>query len=287
MSNVITLDDPKYPALLKSIKNPPKQLFYEGRWREDLFKNTLAVVGSRNMTNYGKDLATKIVTALTSMGVVVVSGFMYGIDAVAHLAAINAGLSTVAVLPCGVNIIHPSKNRELYFELKRSQLLISEYPDNFAPKNWTYVKRNRIIAGLSQAVAVIEAAKESGSLLTAEFAIKENRKVFALPGNVGSTNSEGTLNLILNKKAEILLSSTQICDFFGIVSNPKAKSTQYDNNTGSRDGLQLLELLRREPMYADEISQKLNIAAKTLNFYLTTLLLEGLLKEENGKFYAN
>ena len=145
----------KYPGLLGKIPDSPKKLYYKGGWNQSIFENCLAVVGSRRMTSYGKLACQKIVQEIASSGITVVSGFMYGIDATAHRAALEGGGRTIAVMPCGVNIIHPAYQEKLYNDILEKQgLIISEFEKDFPPANWTYPKRNRIVAGLSRAVLI-------------------------------------------------------------------------------------------------------------------------------------
>src|SRR3989344_2475337 len=209
--NIITISDKKYPKLLKKIgKTAPKQLYYKGAWNDDIFKNCLAVVGSRHMTNYGRQVTEKIVGEAASAGITIVSGFMYGIDAAAHKAALRVGGRTIAVMPCGIDLIHPEYQQDLYAEiLKNKGLIISEYEGNFAPTLWTYPQRNRIAAGLSKAALIIEAGEKSGSLITANLAKKYKRKVFVIPGPITSENSKGIMQLI-KEGAEAVSSAEDI-----------------------------------------------------------------------------
>ena len=165
-NQLIAKGDSNYPKLLKEIgKEAPKALYYKGVLDDNIFKNCLAVVGSRRMTTYGKDVIEKIVGEVAAAGLTIVSGFMYGCDAQAHKVALRFGGSTIAVMPCGIDKIHPSHQVELYHDiLNKKGLAISEYDGGVLPTNWMYPRRNRIVAGLSRAVLIIEAALGSGSL---------------------------------------------------------------------------------------------------------------------------
>lgn len=195
---VVIKGNKKYPKLLKKIgKDAPKQLYYKGSFDKEIFDNCLAVVGSRQMTTYGKRVVEQIVTPLSGAGVTIVSGFMYGVDAAAHKTAVQAGGKTIAVMPCGIDLIHPEYQQDLYMEiLNNNGLVISEYEGNMQPSNWTYPRRNRIVAGLSKAVLIVEAGLKSGSLITANFAKKFGRKIFVVPGPITSENSKGIMQLI-------------------------------------------------------------------------------------------
>lgn len=242
MENVIYKDDPEYPELLKKIgKEAPKQLYFkssyseissrfspEGALRAQKFQNThskipdapnifedcLAVVGSRRLTSYGKRAIEKIVGEIAISGVTIVSGFMYGGDAAAHGAAVRVGGRTIAVMPCGIERIHPEDQKQLYDEiLGNNGLIISEYEGDMQPALWTYPRRNRIVAGLAKAVLVIEAGEESGSLITANYARKFKRKIFALPGPITSSVSAGT-NQLIKRGAEMVLSAEDILRYY-------------------------------------------------------------------------
>jgi DNA processing protein len=191
------IDSSYYPDLLKKSCRPPEKIFVRGN--REMFKETfracLSVVGSRKMTSYGKRATQKFVRTLAGRGITIVSGFMYGIDAEAHRAAIDAGGKTVAVMPCGIERICPAYQKELYYEILNSGgYILSEYEGDKSPRNWTFPQRNRIVAGLSQALLVVEAGGKSGTLITAKYARKGNRKIFAVPGSIFSANSKGTWN---------------------------------------------------------------------------------------------
>jgi len=141
MSNVITVQDVKYPQLLKEIPDAPQQLFYKGEWRDDFFENCLAVVGTRRMTSYGKRVCEQVVGEIAAAGITIVSGFMYGIDATAHRAALKAGGKTLAVMPCGIARIHPEYQEDLYKEIINEGLVVSEWEGDMMPALWTYPKR--------------------------------------------------------------------------------------------------------------------------------------------------
>ena len=215
MDNIVTINDIRYPVSLKAIgKDAPKQLYYKGNWDENIFENCLAVVGSRRMTTYGKQITQKLVSEIAGKGITIVSGFMYGIDATAHKTALNVGGKTIAVMPCGINIVHPEYQVKLYDEiLENKGLIISEYEGDFLPTLWSYPRRNRIVAGLSKATLVIEAGEKSGSLITANLAKKFNKKVFAVPGPLTSVLSKGTSQLI-KEGADIVTCANDVVNYY-------------------------------------------------------------------------
>ncbi len=198
---------------------------------KDIFENCLAVVGSRKLTSYGEEVIERIVSQLTMNGITIVSGFMYGGDAAAHQAAIRVGGRTIAVMPCGIDLIHPAYQQELYQDiLKNNGLIISEYEGKMKPVLWTYPQRNRIIAGLSKAVLVIEAGEKSGSLITANYAKKFKRKIFAVPGPITGSLSRGT-NLLIKQGAKMVLEAKDILKYFN--NFQKTKSFESSKNSHS------------------------------------------------------
>jgi len=283
---VMEINNPKYPQLLKQISSPPLKLYYKGKWDRNLFKNCLAVVGTRQMTNYGRRVTDELVSRISSAGITIVSGFMYGVDAQAHRAALLAGGKTIAVMPCGIDLIHPGHQKKLYEEiLANNGLIISELEADHPPALWTYPKRNRIIAGLSQAALVIEAGHNSGSLITASLAKEFGRKVFAVPGPVTGLVSQGTLQLI-KEGAAMAVSANDILTDYGITDS------EYSGNCFLHSGLNILEKniidrLAQEPRDIDTLSRLINITTSQLGAALSLMQLQGIVSEGQGKYYVN
>ncbi len=275
-----------YPQRLREIPDAPSVLHYKGIFQENLFKNTLAVVGSRRMTSYGKRVTEYIVKELALSGITIVSGFMYGIDATAHNAALSVRGKTVAVLPCGVNIIHPAHQEKLYKEIVESGLILSEYEDNFPPDKWTYPRRNRIVVGLSLATLVVEAAKKSGSLISAEITKKYKRKLFAVPGPIFNKTSEGT-NSLIKEGATPVTSPEDILSFFqknGSLGKKGKKKDIFLKKLGEKEK-KVLKILKKEPQEADEIIKESGFSTSEINTILSTLEIEGFLKKEGRRYY--
>ncbi|MDP2910354.1 MAG: DNA-processing protein DprA [bacterium] len=298
MQGVIKIDDPKYPNLLKEISDPPKQLYYKGEWQDEIFENCLAVVGSRRMTTYGRQIAEKLVSEIASRGITIVSGFMYGIDATAHKAAVDIGAKTIAVMPCGIELVHPENQVKLYDEiLENNGLIISEYDGNLLPTNWTYPRRNRIVAGLSKAIMVVEAGERSGSLITANFAKKFKRKIFAVPGPLTSILSKG-INQLIREGAGVVTCAEDVLEFFGRSLKevrPFGNSNEEADRghlPASRHGVsmnsleqQIIQQLQKEPMEIDLLSRFLGVSAAEAGKVLSMMELRGLVFVENGKYY--
>lgn len=191
----VKLSSPKYPALLREIHSPPKQLFYLGTLPED--NPCVAIVGSRKFTPYGREVTQRLAGELAACGITIVNGLAMGIDAIAQQAALDAGGKTVAIMGGGLNQISPTTNRNLAVRiLAQGGAIISEYAVGMPTLKQNFVARNRIVAGLSLAAIVTEAAAQSGTLITANFALEQNRLVMAVPGNVTQASSAGANNLI-------------------------------------------------------------------------------------------
>lgn len=280
----ITIEDKNYPKILKKISNFPQQLFYRGNLSESFFKKSLAVVGSRRVTNYGKTVVERFVSQLVAHKVTIISGFMYGIDTEAHSKSIEYGGTTVAVFASGLNEVYPSENEELYTKiLEKDGLVLSEYEPDAKPHLWTYPARNRIVAGLaSLGVLVVEAGEGSGSLITAKLAREQGKKVFAVPGPVTSVNSSGVNNLIKEGLAKLV---TEPEDILG--SDVKTKILI---NKGLSEDLTDIEvkitsLLKREQLSIDELSKALKVGIIDLSQILSIMSLKGLINEVGGKYY--
>lgn len=271
--------DTKYPKMLRQIPSPPKKLYYKGNYNENIFENCLAVVGSRKMSPYGERVLEKIFSTL-SPEITVVSGFMHGVDAEAHRKALKFGLSTIAVMPCGVDLVHPNDQRKLYEEIILKGLVLSEYEGYFEPKIWTYPRRNRVVAGLSKAVLVIEAAIESGSLITARIAYSFGRDVFVVPGSIFSELNSGKVQ-ISNEFAKTIDSGFYINKYFNLNYTGKnfSESKTIENET--------LKSLRSVPMTIDDLKKQFpKKDISQISTEITLLTMSKSVVEKEGVFYA-
>lgn len=296
MSEVIDLNDSKYPRNLCQISDPPRKLYYKGVWSPEIFERCLSVVGSRRVTAYGEKVTRKLVGETVLAGVTITSGFMYGVDALAHQTCLEYGGRTIAVMPCGIDLVHPYYQQDLYDRiLENGGLVISEYEGDYPPQPWTYPKRNRIVAGLANALLVIEAALNSGSLITAGFANKFHRTVMAVPGNITSSTSLGCLQLI-KEGAKVVVSGLDILETLGITVKKGINYSQIDfkscfDTNLSKESLSLkdtvFQLLKTEPLDFDGLSLKTGEDTAVLSSVLTLLTIEGLVSESGGKYYAD
>lgn len=218
---VISTSDESYPERLKSIYDPPEVLYLRGTIKNEDF-NAVAIVGARKCSSYGLKMAAKIATGLASKGVTVVSGMARGVDICAHTAAIEAGGRTIAVMGSGFGHIYPPEAESLIHRIIASGAIMTEYPYSMSPLRWNFPKRNRIISGMSMGVVVVEAAAKSGALITADFALDENREVFAVPGRADFNTSKGT-NALIQAGAKLITCADDVLEELNIRSKTHAR----------------------------------------------------------------
>lgn len=282
--NLLTIFDAEYPELLKKIYDPPIVLFMNGNSiPED--HDSIAVVGTRTPTNYGKTATEEIVRELVRNKITVVSGMARGIDTCAHESALKYGGRTIAVLGCGIDIVYPPENRPLKNNIIRNGFCCSEFPFGTRPNAVNFPRRNRIISGMSLGTIVMEAGKKSGAVLTAYNANDQNREVFAVPGRINDKNSYGT-NHLIQKGAKLV---TDIDSILEEIENRRRyyhqeKQLKLDLNL-TKNEKQIVDLLE-DTMHVDDIAEKLN---KNISEVLSTLLtmeLKGLIRQFPGKIFG-
>lgn len=269
------------PPLLNEIADPPKKLTMRGVFPEGDLK-FLAVVGSRKYTPYGKQMCEKLISGLKGCQIVIVSGLALGIDGIAHRAAIHASLPTVAIPGSGLDdsVLYPSTHRPLAREiLLAGGALVSEFDPLWRPRPESFPQRNRIMAGLSHAVLVIEAEQRSGTLITSRLASEYNRDVLAVPGRIDSINSAGP-HMLIQKGASLITSSKDICSALNITSESTEKNQRPSTLTTMET--KIWELLKAQPLPRDELFRALNVPVSEFNVLLASLELRGLLTERMG-----
>ena len=272
-----------YPRLLKEISCPPFILYYKGNLEIASSQLAIAVVGSRKTTEYGQNVTRDIVSDLARIGTVIVSGMALGVDSIAHNAALDARGQTIAVLGCGLDQVYPSSNLGLSKKiLDQGGLIISEYPFGTPPLKPNFPARNRIISGLSNGLLVAEAAIGSGSLITANFALEQNRDIFAIPGSIYSFGSQGTNNLIKNG-ARLVSAADDIFDEYGIYEKVATEKIAIvaDNPTEEK----ILSILSREPLHIDVITKDTGLSGPTVSSALTIMEITGKVKHLGGQCY--
>ncbi len=298
-ADVLVLDDGTYPSLLREIADPPVTLYVRGRWEACLDAPCVAMVGSRRCSTYGQNVASMLARDLSSRGVTVVSGLARGIDAAAHRGALEAGGRTVAVLGTGIDEIYPRDNRKLAAEiLEKGGALVSQFPLGTPPVPENFPYRNRIISGLSLGTIIIEAAENSGSLITARLAMEQNREVFAVPGNVTSRNSFGTNYLIKGAGAKLVQQwqdvaaelPTEIAASL-LPPEPKKKRAQTasaplppDLSASARAVMRLLST--DELMHIDALAESSKLSIPELTGALLELEMHELVRQLPGRCFV-
>ena len=309
---VIDISDADYPKGLREIYDPPIALYYRGKYKLSEF--SIAVVGSRRTTNYGAFSAKKLSYELAMRGVQIISGLARGIDSIAHEGCLDAGGKTAAVLGCGPDCIYPPENARLYdCILKSGGLILSEYPPGTPPLQYNFPARNRIISGISSGVLVVEAAKRSGSLITAGFALEQGREVFAVPGNIDCAYSRGT-NQLIQDGAKMVLEVEDILEEFdyrveayirndkidkkiqnasstmGSMINIKSNKVNVNPEAKTYRGLstqeiRIIKIIQKGIHHIDEIIQRSNIPAGDINNILFMLEMKGVINQLPGKLF--
>lgn len=257
--------------------------FYRGVWDDKILKNSIAIVGSRRMTRYGREVADKFVSAFVGNGVTTISGFMYGVDTVVHQKTVDYGGITIAVFGCGLDVIYPPENEKLYLEiLENKGLVISEYIPSAKPHLWKFPQRNKVVASLaSLGVLVVEAGEKSGSLITANLAKKMGKKVFAIPGPINSSVSIGCNNLIKNGDAILVTEPSDIIKISTVHGSPL---TAHDL---SKLEQKIYDALKTEPLNTDEIAVYINESIVEVGKTVSIMAIKGLLTESGGKYYVS
>lgn len=282
---LVTLEDPEYSPLLAVIPDPPCLLYYQGRI-ELMSAICFAVVGSRAATVYGKNVAQKMGSELADHNLVVVSGMARGIDTEAHRGALAARGQTIAVLGSGFDNIYPAENMKLFEEICTSGLMLTEYQPQTAPEPGNFPMRNRIIAGLSRGVIVVEARKKSGALITADLALEQGRDVFAIPGPITSRNSEGTNNLIKQGARLVACIDDVLEDYYDITGPGKVTQPELSMLVLDQEESQVIDCMGYEPVHFDKLMQLTRFDIGLLSTVMLALEFKGLVKGIPGNFYV-
>lgn len=283
----VAFTDKRYPKGLRKIENPPIGLFCKGNVK--LLKSTfsIGVVGTRKITQYGRDVTEMLVKELVKNGAVIVSGLALGVDGLAHrVTTENKGLA-IAVLACGVDCCLPSENYSLYSSiLKSNGLVVSEYPLSAPPFKGTFLARNRIVAALSDGVLITEAAEGSGSLVTAAYALQYGKKVFAVPGQITSRMSDGSLQL-LKQGAKLVSNAEDILGEFssaGWRNNSQfSKKKQFANLNLTKEEKKIVFLIQNEGLTIDEISKLSKLPVSKIFIAISNLEIRGIIRNAGGK----
>lgn len=276
---ICTLNEKEYPSLLRNIYNPPIILYYRGILPDS--ERLLAIVGARRASVYGKNTARMFAAELADQGFGVVSGGARGIDTAAHQGAITKG-KTIAVMGSGVDIVYPQENRKLFDTITESGAVLSEYPPGTPAHPAFFPARNRLISGLSLGTLIVEAAEKSGALITADFALEQNRDVFAIPGSIFSELSKGSHQLI-KQGAKLVQNVNDILEEYGFSPHEH----QSEDNRLTNDETAVYSVLTHDsPISIDEIVMKTNLTSSIVTYILLQLELRGLVAGQSGQRYV-
>ena len=293
--DIITIVDKSYPQNLKEIYDPPCVLYVLGGFSSE-DGQAIGIVGSRRASYYGLSVAEKLAAGLSSLGITIVSGMARGIDSSAHRGALKAGGRTIAVLGSGLTRIYPPENKPLFSQIQDNGAVISEFPLETEPFAKNFPRRNRIISGLSLGVVVVEAARNSGAMITADCALEQGRDVFAVPGKVDSNTSWGT-NKLIKQGAKLVEDAQDILEELKgelklkLKEAKQEKPTKEKESPGSVPSLSteesaIFDLLTSKPSYIDEIIDGAGIEAGKVMAVLIKLELRHLIKQLPGKMFV-
>lgn len=279
---VIVRDDPEYPECLEEIDVPPAILYYKGD--VGLLKTKcLGVVGTREPSRYGRDYTEKFVEILSKCSLTIVSGLARGIDTVAHRTTLLNGGKTIAVLGSGIDVVYPANNVQLYNDIARDGLIISEYPLGTPSLAYNFPERNRIISGLSKGILIPEAGLKSGSLITAEYAIKQNRELFIIPSALNSPRGQGCNKLLKTCQGAIVLSPDDIVSALGLKQQPEQKASAMQLDFMEE---KLIEALSYSEMHFDDIVELTGLGVSDLNALLVRMEIVGLIRKLDNNYYG-
>jgi len=288
-ARILVYTDPSYPPLLKEIYNPPMVLYVRGK-EVPLQKTLVSVVGSRNPTHYGRKAAEKIALGLAKRGAGVVSGLARGIDAAAHSGCLMGNGFTIGVLGTGIDVVYPESNRVLFGRMEENGAILSEFPTGTHPEPKNFPIRNRIISGLSKGTVVVEATRNSGSLITASLALEQCREVFAVPGSIDSFKSTGS-HFLIKQGAKLIENADDILAEFGLFGRAGAGKSVPTNPDGTPRDMneferKLFEIVGDYPVHMDDIARQANMDAGNVAAILMKMELEGIVRQLPGRLFV-
>lgn len=275
-----TIADPDYPVLLKQIEDAPPVLFHRGQIPPaDAF--CFGIVGTRSPTPYGKQVGRYFGRELARLGMVIVSGFARGTDKEAHLGALEANGVTVAVFGSGVDVVYPSEHKALYYRILERGAVLSEQPPGTMPDRYNFPVRNRIISGMCRGVLIVECGEESGAIITAQYALEQNREVFAIPGRIDSPKSKGPHRLIRDSRARLVSDPVDILEQFPEFERPLLESASREIPL-TQEEQEILKLVGEEPTHLEVIAEKASMPEAVVLSLLTQLELKGVVQKLPG-----
>jgi DNA processing protein len=287
---VITIEDESYPTALKAIYDPPPVLYVKG----ELLSNdshSIAIVGTRNATSYGRKAAEQLSGQLASRGITIVSGMAHGIDTVAHYGALSAGGRTIAVMGNGLDIVYPAENSSLFEKIIASGAVISELSMGTQPHRGMFPRRNRLISGISLGTLIVEASMKSGAMITADCALEQGREVFAVPGQIFTDTSKGT-NELIKQGAKLVDSVEDILDELPSYAFQNSIDEDIKNEDAliesklSQEESAIWKVINSSPIHIDEISKRSALPIYKVSSTLVMLELKGLVQQLSGKMFV-
>lgn len=284
----VLLGDRNYPALLTQIHRPPACLFVRGRLPE-VIHLPIAMIGSRNCSEYGKRVALTMARGLSQAGVCVVSGLAHGIDGLCAKGALEAAdnpFPTIAVLGCGVDVVYPPRNQELYEQVVERGAVVSEFLPGEPPRPSNFPQRNRLISGLSKGVLVVEAALKSGTNITVDFALDQGRDIFAIPGRPCDEKSKGTNRLIKEGQAKPVTEIWDVLEEYGFQPGNRVAPKYVDETRLTFEQTLVVRLLQAGERNIDELCEMTGYDAPELIYALTDMELSGIIKQSQGRLYS-
>lgn len=279
----LTINSEEYPESLKTIYSPPLILFYRGTLPHNAWNNTLAIVGTRRADNYGRYITNKISRELTNKGVIIVSGLAYGVDTIAHKACLAGGGKTIAVMATGCDQIYPPENRKLADKIIENGAVISEYMPGVEAERYFFPQRNRIISALSMGTLVVQGKKNSGAMLTAKYAIDQNKELFAIPGEINNSLSEGP-NYLIKNGANMVTEADDIMSSF-MNTNYVEQLTIFPPLSNDEKAVYNYIKQENRPVYLDEIVISTKFPVTKLSSLLMNLELKGVVQPQPGNKY--
>jgi DNA processing protein len=277
--SVLTWDSPEYPRRLRELDQSPPVLYLRGTLKNE-DELSVAIVGTRRASSYGRQATEELAACLAHNGVTVISGLARGVDTFAHQTALKAGGRSLAVLGCGVDVIYPPENRKLAEQLIGQGALISDYPPGTQPEGTNFPPRNRIISGLSMATVVVEAGETSGALITATFAAEQGREVFALPGSIYAPLSKGT-NRLIQQGATPLLKIEEVLEVLGMERAHEHREARQSLPSDPIEA-QILTAIQAETIHIDELTTLTGLPIGQVSATLAIMELKGMVRQVGG-----
>ncbi|RKY02502.1 MAG: DNA-protecting protein DprA [Spirochaetes bacterium] len=279
--SIIPISAKGYPERLRYIYDPPLVLFANGNKELMLSKNIIALVGSRRSSNHSLSMAYTVAKELSEAGCIVASGLALGVDGYAHLGALDGGAGTIAILGNGIDVIYPGENAGIYQRIKKSGVIVSEFPLSTPPYKRNFPMRNRIISGIARGVVVVEASDRSGAMITASYGLDHGREVMAFPGRAGSRQYSGN-NALLKEGAYLVEGASDILSVLGIDFDSKSKRGTLFYSGIERD---ILSIIGEEALTIEQIVDKLKCDVSSISSVLTRLEIQGHVIQYPGKTY--